>query len=168
MTKRVLGVLVIGLGMAQPAAGQTIEGRWKIVATEDLKADGSVGRNPWGKAPVGSVVVQDGACYLQILASEVPSFPKGETSTVEQMKASLFTNYISYTGPCTYDTKTGKVDLKVERAYRPDYAVDQVRYARAVGDTLFFGPTERVMTDPPWSGVQDGQLTRRLRLVRVK
>src|SRR5688572_18866111 len=101
MPTRVLVVLFLSSTLASAAVAQGIEGRWRLVAAEDLNADGSVGRYPWGRAPIGSIVVQDGACYLQIMSSDVPSFPAGQTSTVEQMSAALFATYISYTGPCT-------------------------------------------------------------------
>jgi hypothetical protein len=139
------------------------------VAAEDLNADGSVARYPWGRQPIGSIVVQDGACYLQIMSSDVPSFPPSQVSTVEQMSQALFSTYISYTGPCTIDEAEGRVTLKVEAAWRPNYAVDQTRYFRVDGDLLFFGPTVRIRSDPPWdpSSIAAGSFTRRLRLERV-
>src|SRR5688572_30821916 len=140
MATRALAVTLVGLVLALPtsAVAQGIEGRWKLIEGVDLNADGSVGRYPWGRAPVGSIVVQDGACYLQIMSSDVPSFPQGAVSTVEQMSQMLFTNNISYTGPCTIDESTGRVDLKVQAAWRPNYAVDQTRYFRVEGDRLYF------------------------------
>jgi len=157
------------LAFTGAAWAQGIEGRWRLVAGEDLNADGSVGRYPWGRAPVGSIVVQGGGCYVQIMSSDVPEFPAGGMSTVEQMSATLFSNYISYTGPCTIDTGAGSVTLQVAAAWRPDYAVDQRRYYRIVGDTLLFGPTVRVRTEPPWdpSTIAAGTYTRRLKLVRA-
>ena len=166
---RVLALVLIQVPLMGTAAAQSIEGRWKLVAGEDLNADGSVGRYPWGRAPVGSIVVQDGGCYLQIMSSDVPAFPRGATPTVEQMSATLFSNYISYTGPCTIDEPAGRVTFQVVAAWRPDYAPDQTRYFRLVGDTLLFGPTVRVRTDPPWdaSTIAAGTYTRRLKLVRA-
>src|SRR5512134_2558204 len=117
MPTRVLVVAFLSWSLTSAAVAQGIEGRWRLVAAEDLNADGSVGRYPWGRAPVGSIVVQDGACYLQIMSSDVPSFPPGQTSTVEQMSQTLFSNNISYTGPCTIDEATGRVDLKVQAAW---------------------------------------------------
>lgn len=169
MATRLLAVLLLHLHVAGTAAAQALEGRWKLVAGEDLNADGSVGRYPWGRQPIGSIVVQDGACYLQIMSSDVPTFPRGDVSTVEQMSQALFSTYISYTGPCTIDERGGSVTLRVVAAWRPDYAEEQRRYFRIVGDTLFFGPTARVRTDPPWdpSSIAAGAFTRRLKLVRA-
>jgi hypothetical protein len=169
MATKHVALMLIALGYAPPALAQGIEGRWKLLAAEDLNADGSVARYPWGLEPVGSIVVQDGSCYLQIMSSDVPAFPRGERPTVEQMRAALFTTYISYTGPCTVDEAEGRVTLKVEAAFRPDYPVDQTRYFRVEGDVMFFGPTPRVRSDPPWepASIPAGQLTRRLRLQRV-
>jgi hypothetical protein len=169
MATRVLVGLLLGLGLAGPGAAQGLEGRWRLIGAEDLNADGSVGRYPWGRRPVGSIVVQDGACYLQIMSSDVPSFPAGAVSTVEQMSQALFSTYISYTGPCTIDEGAGSVMLQVEAAWRPDYPVEQRRFFRVEGDLLFFGPTERIRTDPPWdpSTIPAGTFTRRLRLQRV-
>jgi len=169
MATRRIAVVLLGCGLPISAAAQGIEGRWKLLEGVDLNADGTVGRYPWGRAPVGSIVVQDGACYLQIMSSDVPLFPPGPVSTVEQMSQTLFSNNISYTGPCTIDEATGRVDLKVRAAWRPDYAVDQTRYFRVEGDTLYFGPTARIRADPPWdpSTIAPGTFTRRLRLERV-
>ncbi|MBM4184513.1 MAG: lipocalin-like domain-containing protein [Gemmatimonadetes bacterium] len=169
MTTRILAAILLLHATASALAAQGIQGRWKLLAGEDLNADGSVGRYPWGRQPVGSIVVQDGGCYVQIMSSDVPEFPRGDASTVAQMSQTLFSNYISYTGPCTVDEDAGSVTLKVEAAWRPDYAVDQTRYFRIVGDTLLFGPTVRVRTDPPWdaSAIPAGTFTRRLKLVRA-
>jgi hypothetical protein len=169
MATKALAVVLLGLGVADSTEAQGIEGRWKLIEGVDLNADGSVGRYPWGRAPVGSIVVQDGACWVQIMSSDVPSFPPGTVSTVDQMSEMLFTNNISYTGRCTIDETAGRVDLRVEAAWRPNYAVDQTRYFRVVGDRLYFGPTVRVRTDPPWdpSTIQAGSFTRRLILERV-
>ena len=168
MATRVIAVLLLVLGLGRPVVAQGLEGRWRLIGAEDLNADGSVGRYPWGRQPVGSIVVQDGSCYLQIMSSDVPSFPPGQLPTVEQMKQAIFSTYISYTGPCTIDEAEGSVTLRVEAAWRPDYAVDQRRYFRVEGDSLFFGPTARVRTDPPWdpSSIPAGTFTRRLRLRR--
>ena len=159
--------LLIGLGLAQPVLGQGMEGRWRLVAAEDLRADGTVGRYNWGPGPVGSIVIQDGACCFQMMVGVVPAFPEGETSTVEQMKGRLSSSYLAYSGPCVIDS-TGKMTITIAGASVPEYASPQIRYARVVGDTLFFGPTERVLTSPPWAGVGEGQLVRRLRLERVQ
>jgi hypothetical protein len=169
MAIRLHAVVLVGSVLASSAQAQGIEGRWKLIEGVDLNADGSVGRYPWGRAPVGSIVVQDGACYLQIMSSDVPSFPRGETSTVDQMSQTLFSNNISYTGPCTIDDATGRVDLTVRAAWRPDYAVNQSRYFRVDGNRLYFGPTARIRTDPPWdaSAIAPGTFTRRLTLERV-
>jgi hypothetical protein len=169
MVTRLVVAALLGLGLHQSAVAQGIEGRWRLVAAEDLNADGSVGRYPWGRSPVGSIVVQDGACYLQIMSTDVPSFPRGEVATVEQMRQALFSTYISYTGPCTIDETEGSVALSVVGAWRPDYAVDQRRYFRVEGDVLLFGPTVRIRSEPPWdpSSISPGSFTRRLRLERV-
>src|SRR4051812_6589968 len=68
---------------AAPAALPTLEGRWKLRTAEDLRADGSVARLPWGEHPVGSIVVDRGACYLQIMSSDTPSFAQGGTAVGE-------------------------------------------------------------------------------------
>jgi hypothetical protein len=144
---------------APPA--QTIEGRWKLRAAEDLRADGSVARYPWGQHPVGSIVVQGGACYLQIMSGDMPSF-SGPGTPAEQMKASQLSTYIAYSGPCTIDAAAGSVTLKVEAAWRPDYVgTEQKRFFRFEGGLLLFGPAQ--------NSIRAGSdtLTRRLTLERV-
>ena len=148
----VLSVLSVSL------AAQTIEGRWQLVAAEDIRADGSVARYPWGPHPVGSIVVAGGACYLQIMSSDVPA-PK----SADEMKAALLGTYIAYEGPCTIDEAAGTVTLKVEAAWRPDYVgTEQKRFFSFQNGRLIFG------TAPNSIRFGDERLTRRLTLERAQ
>ena len=151
-----------GRGVRAPTRGEeTIQGRWKLIAAEDLRADGSVARYPWGSRPVGSIVVEGGSCYLQIMSGDVPSFGSGAQPAGEQMKAALLSSYIAYSGPCTIDEAAGSVTLKVEAAWRPDYVgTEQKRFFRFDNGKLIFGPA-------PNSVRGTGEaLTRRLTLER--
>jgi hypothetical protein len=145
------------------AGAQSIQGRWKLLAAEDIRADGSVARYPWGKSPVGSIVVEDGACYIQIMSSDTPSFTSGTEAIGERMKAALLSTYIAYSGPCTIDEREGSVLLKVEAAWRPDYVgTEQKRFFRFEQSRLIFGPAH--------GSIRFGteSLTRRLTLERVQ
>lgn len=145
-----------------PGRAQTLEGRWKLLAADDLRADGSVARHPWGQHPVGSIVVDGGACYLQIMSSDTPSFAAGSTSFTDQMKATLLSSYIAYSGPCVVNDAEGSVTLKVEAAWRPDYVgTEQKRFFRFENGKLLFGPAP--------NSIRTGNetLTRRLTLERV-
>ena len=140
---------------------ETLEGRWKLRAAEDIRADGTVARYPWGKNPAGSIVVEAGSCYLQIMSTDTPAFT-GSTSKGEQMKATLLSSYIAYSGPCTINEAEGSVTLKVEAAWRPDYVgTEQKRFFRFENGTLLFGPAT--------GSIRAGNetLTRRLTLDRV-
>jgi hypothetical protein len=146
-----------------PAPPASIIGRWKLRAAEDVRADGTVARYPWGKNPVGSIVVEGGSCYLQIMSSDTPAFPPGTTSPGEQMKAALLSSYIAYSGPCAINEAEGSVTLKVEAAWRPDYVgTEQKRYFRFENGTLLFGPAPGSIR----AGTET--LTRRLTLDRVQ
>jgi hypothetical protein len=147
---------------AAPAAAPKIDGRWKLRAAEDVRADGTVARYPWGQRPVGSIVVEGGACYVQIMSSDTPAFTSGSTPG-EQMKAALLSSYIAYSGPCTVNEAEGSVTLKVEAAWRPDYVgTEQKRFFRFDHETLLFGPAV--------GSIKAGNetLTRRLTLDRVQ
>ena len=134
-------VTLLLLTLSTPTSAETIQGRWKLVAAEDLRADGSVARYPWGKHPVGSIVVEGGACYVQIMSSDTPSFAAGPTSATEQMKAALLSTYIAYSGLCTIDEAIGSVTLKVDAAWRPDYVgTEQKRFFRFENGKMLFGP----------------------------
>src|SRR5688572_30714837 len=150
------------LGLSTPAAAETIQGRWKLTAAEDIRADGSVARYPWGRHPIGSIVVERGWCYLQIMSSDVPRFDvSGAAAIGDQMKAALVSTYIAYEGPCTIDDAAGSVVLKVEAAWRPDYVgTEQRRFFRFENGKLFFGPA----TNSIRTGGET--LTRRLTLER--
>jgi Lipocalin-like domain len=157
------GVAVL-LSICTSAAVSTasIDGRWRLLAAEDLREDGTVARLPWGQHPVGSIVVQAGSCYLQIASSDVPAFPAGDKPVGEQMKAALLSTYIAYSGPCTVDEADHSVTLKVEAAWRPDYVgTTQKRFFRFDGEKLQFGPAPNSMT------LNNEKLTRRLTLERA-
>jgi Lipocalin-like domain len=154
-------VLSVSLTASVPASGQTIQGRWKLVMAEDLRPDGTVARYPWGRRPVGSIVVQGGSCYLQIMSTDVPDFQATGTSVTDQMKAALLSNYIAYSGPCTTDDASGTLVLKVDAAWRPDYVgTEQRRFYRFDGARMYFGPSQ--------GSIRTGAdtLTRRLTLER--
>jgi lipocalin-like protein len=141
---------------------ESIEGRWKLVAAEDVRGDGSVARHPWGEHPVGSIVVDRGACYLQIMSGDTPSFSSDARPPAEQMKATLLSSYIAYSGPCVVDEAAGSVTLKVEAAWRPDYVgTEQKRFFTFENGKLLFGPA------PNSIRAGDERLTRRLTLERV-
>ena len=156
-----LVVLLGAIVLAHPAAADTLQGRWKLLAAEDLRANGEVGRLPWGAHPVGSIVIAGGWCYVQIMSSDTPSFEPGQPMG-EQMKAKLLSSYIAYSGPCAIDEAAGSVTLKVEAAWRPDYVgTEQKRFFHFENGKLLFGPAPnsgRAGTEP---------LTRRLTLERV-
>src|SRR5262245_3098182 len=157
-----LRIVFLFLALSASLSADGIEGRWKLIAAEDLRADGTIRRYPWGRHPVGSIVVSGGACYLQIMSSDVPSFTAGATTVVEQMNAALLTSYIAYSGPCTINEAEGSVTVKVEAAWRPNYVgTEQKRFFRFENGKLLFGPAPnsgRSGTEP---------LTRRLTLERV-
>ncbi len=149
------------LVLSTSASAETIQGRWKLIAAEDLRADGSVARYPWGRHPVGSIVVDGGSCYLQIMSSDTPSFT-GATLVGEQMKAELLSSYIAYSGPCTIDEAAGSVTLKVEAAWRPNYVgTEQKRFFRFADGKLIFGPA------PNSIRAGSDNLSRRLTLERA-
>jgi hypothetical protein len=153
--------IIVALTLAGSAFAESLQGTWKLVAAEDLRPNGEVARRPWGAHPVGSIVVQGGACYLQIMSSDPPSFAGGQP-VVDQMKAALLTSYIAYSGPCIVDETSGSVTLKVEAAWRPDYVgTEQKRFFRFENGKLLFGPQP--------NSIRHGSdtLTRRLTLERL-
>ena len=158
---RVVLALVL-LATADMGAAETLQGRWKLVAAEDVRPDGSVGRYPWGRHPVGSIVVERGACYLQIMSSDTPAFDGGAASVLDQMKSALLSSYIAYEGPCTVNEADGSVTIRVEAAWRPNYVgTEQKRFFRFEGGRLLFGPA------PSSVRAGDERLTRRLTLERA-
>ena len=61
-----ISVLLALAAVSIPLSAETIEGRWKLTAAEDLRADGSVARYPWGEHPVGWIVVDGGFLYTRL------------------------------------------------------------------------------------------------------
>lgn len=158
---RVAVMLAIAGHAVTALAADTIQGRWKLVAAEDLRADGTVARLPWGARPIGSIVVESGFCYVQIMSSDVPAFVAGKPIG-DQMRTALVSTYIAYSGPCTINETEGSVTLKVEAAWRPDYVgTEQKRFFRFDNGKLIFGPAPNSMR-----GTGEA-LTRRLTLERV-
>jgi hypothetical protein len=158
---RILATLILLLYSVTAGYAQSIQGRWKLLTAEDVRADGTVARYPWGRKPIGAIVVEGGYCYVQIMSSDVPSFTDGKP-VGQQMTAALLSTYIAYSGPCTIDEKEGSVSLKVESAWRPDYVgTDQKRFFKFDNGKLIFGPAAGITR----SG--DERLTRRLTLERA-
>ena len=156
-------VCALAAALAGPAGAETLVGRWKLITAEDVRADGSVARYPWGRHPIGSIVAEGGSCYLQIMSSDPPSFQSPDTPIGEQMKAALLTTYIAYSGPCSIDDVAGTVTLRVEAAWRPEYVgTEQKRFFRFEEGKLLFGPAPNSMR------VGGEALTRRLTLERVR
>jgi hypothetical protein len=144
-----------------PGYAQSIRGRWKLLTAEDVRADGTVARYPWGRNPVGSIVVEGGHCYVQIMSGDVPAFTDGKPIG-EQMTAALLGTYIAYSGACAIDNAEGSVTLKVESAWRPGYVgTDQKRFFKIDNGKLIFGPAAGSMR------LNNESLTRRLTLERV-
>lgn len=73
MTRRLLAGTALAFALSGSVGADTLEGRWRLLAAEDLRADGSVARYPWGRRPVGTIVVEGGFCYVQIMSSDVPA-----------------------------------------------------------------------------------------------
>jgi hypothetical protein len=158
---KTVAVCLMVVGTAWTASAQTIEGRWKLLAAEDLRADGTVARYPWGRNPIGSIVVDRGWCYVQIMSSDVPAFTAAAPAIGEQMSAMLLSSYIAYSGACTVDDKEGSVTLTVDAAWRPNYVgTQQKRFFRIEKNRMFFGPAPNSMR------AEGGNLTRRLTLER--
>jgi hypothetical protein len=158
--KRVLmlGLLLCGV---HTSYAQSIQGRWKLLTAEDVRADGTVARYPWGKRPVGSIVVEGGYCYVQIMSGDVPAFTNGKPVGA-QMTAALLSTYIAYSGACAVNESEGSVTLKVESAWRPDYVgTDQKRFFKFDNGRLIFGPAVGSMR------LNNEPLSRRLTLERV-
>jgi hypothetical protein len=161
MRAAIVGALAAAL--ATSAGGETLVGRWKLIAAEDVRADGSVARYPWGRHPIGSIVAEGGSCYLQIMSSDTPLFQSPDKPIGEQMKSALLNTYIAYSGPCSIDDAAGTVTLKVEAAWRPDYVGTELkRFFRFEEGKLLFGPAPNSMR------VGGEMLTRRLTLERVR
>ena len=158
---RTAAVFLVLVATVSASDAQTIEGRWKLLAAEDLRADGTVARYPWGHNPIGSIVVDRGWCYVQIMSSDVPVFAAAAPPIGEQMSAMLLSSYIAYSGACTVDEKEGSVTLKVDAAWRPNYVgTEQKRFFRIEKNRMFFGPAPNSMR------TEGGNLTRRLTLER--
>jgi hypothetical protein len=157
-----ISCLVAILTFSAMAHADTLEGRWKLQAAEDVRADGTVARLPWGEHPVGSIVALGGSCYVQIMSSDVPAFPAGKPVD-DQMAEMLMSSYISYSGPCTFNDADGTLSLKVHAAWRPSYVgTDQKRMYRFDNGKLLFG------TLPNTVKMGSESLTRRLTLIRIQ
>ena len=117
-------------------------------------------RLPWGAHPIGSLLVQGGACYVQIMSTDVPSFA-AEQSVRDQMKATLLSSYVGYSGACVFSEKDGTLSIKVDAAWRPDMVgTEQRRVFRFENGKLIYGPAGAVR-------MGSEILTRRLTFERI-
>ena len=153
-----IGLVLCGLS---DLSAQSLQGRWKLLSAEDVRADGTVARYPWGRKPVGAIIVEGGYCYVQIMSGDVPAFTNGKP-VGEQMTAALLSTYIAYSGACSINDAEGSVTLKVDSAWRPDYVgTEQKRFFKVENGKLIFGPAVGSMR------VNNEALTRRLTLERA-
>lgn len=160
MRTRLVILSLISL-LQSASAADRLEGRFKLLAAEDVRDNGEVVRRPWGEHPTGSIVVQGGWLYLQIMSGDTPSFAP-DKPVGDQMKATLTSSYIAYEGPVTIDEAAGTVAFKVEAAWRPDYVgTDQHRIFHFDNGKLIFGTT------PNSVRLGSERLTRRLTLERL-
>ena len=90
-------ILALMLMLSAPVSAETIQGRWKLIAAEDLRADGSVARYPWGRHPLGSIVVEGGACYLQIMSGDVPTIGTPFASSASASLSGVWPPYCTIT-----------------------------------------------------------------------
>ena len=158
---KLLAAVVCILCATSDASAQGIQGRWKLVSAEDVRADGTVARYPWGRKPVGAIIVEGGYCYVQIMSGDVPAFTSGKP-VGEQMTAALLSTYIAYSGACAINDAEGSVTLKVDSAWRPDYiGTEQKRFFKFDNGKLIFGPAVGSMR------LNNEALTRRLTLERA-
>ena len=158
---KMLAAVVCVLCVTSDASAQGIQGRWKLLSAEDVRADGTVARYPWGRKPVGAIIVEGGYCYVQIMSGDVPAFTSGKP-VGEQMTAALLSTYIAYSGACTINDAEGSVTLKVDSAWRPDYVgTEQKRFFKFDNGKLIFGPAAGSMR------LNNEALTRRLTLERA-
>jgi hypothetical protein len=159
--KTLIATLILMSGASTAFAADTLQGRWKLLSAEDVRADGTVARYPWGRRPVGAIVVETGFCYVQIMSGDVPAFPAGRPLG-EQMSAALLSTYIAYSGPCTVNEPEGSVTFKVDAAWRPDYVgTEQKRFFKLDNGRLIFGPAVGSIR------ANNEALTRRLTLERA-
>jgi len=159
--KSLIGLLLV-TGAATTADAQSLQGRWRLLTAADIRADGTIARLPWGPKPVGSIVVEGGHCYVQIMSGDVPRFTAGKPIG-PQMTAMLLSSYIAYSGPCAINDTEGSVTMKVDSAWRPDYVgTEQKRFFRFENGNLSFGPAA--------GSIKSGgeALTRRLTLEQVR
>src|SRR6185503_2035080 len=101
---RILATLVLLLCSVTAGYAQSIQGRWRLLSAEDVRADGTVAQYPWGRKPIGAIVVEGGYCYVQIMSGDVPTFVESKPIG-QQMTAALLSTYIAYSGACTIDEK---------------------------------------------------------------
>jgi len=143
-----------------PARAQSLEGRWRIIGAQEVRASGEVVRLPWGAHPIGSLLVQGGACYVQIMSTDVPSFA-ADQPVRDQMKATLLSSYVGYSGACVFSDKDGTLSIKVDAAWRPDMVgTEQKRVFKFENGKLIYGPASAVRTGSEI-------LTRRLTFERI-
>ena len=158
---KMLAAVVCVLCATSVLSAQGIQGRWRLLSAEDVRADGTVARYPWGRKPVGAIIVEGGYCFVQIMSGDVPAFTNGKP-VGEQMTAALLSTYIAYSGACAVNDAEGSVTLKVDSAWRPDYVgTEQKRFFKFDNGRLIFGPATGSMR------LNNEALTRRLTLERA-
>ncbi|MGH9318914.1 MAG: lipocalin-like domain-containing protein [Vicinamibacteria bacterium] len=162
-------ISVAALGCSPPdepiaaADSSGLEGAWRVVWAEDRLENGEVASYPWGRHPVGLVLIDSGHISIQIVSRDRPAWPPPESSP-DEMKEALekqLGSYIAYFGSYTVDEAEGSLSIEVQGGWRPSYAgTKQKRYYELAGDRLTIGPAPRV--------VEGRQTVRRVLMERIR
>jgi hypothetical protein len=151
-------------GPSEVADSSDLEGAWRVVSAEDRLESGEVASYPWGRHPVGLVLIDSGHISIQIMSPDRPGWPPPPGSSQDEMKEALETqlrSYIAYFGSYTVDETERSLLIEVQGGWRPSYAgTKQKRYYELAGDRLTIGPAPRVV---------DGKTTvRRVQMERLR
>jgi hypothetical protein len=75
-----------------PADARALYGTWRLIATSAVDGNGGPLADPWGPAPMGSLVLEPSGRMMAVLCDGRPQMPAGETRA-----------YSSYCGTFTFD-----------------------------------------------------------------
>lgn len=122
-------------------------GRWRLLASEFRRTDGSV-LHPFGTDAIGLLqYTPDGMISVQIMRAERPTFRRNDqfAGEPEEIRAA-FEGYIAYFGRYDVDAERASVLHRIEGSWFPNW-VGQThqRYAHFQGNRL-------TLTTPPFMG----------------
>ena len=123
--------------MAQASELESLVGSWRLVSLGVTLSDTRERIEPYGKHPVGYMVLSDSGRIMFLFTTANRQVPE-----TNQARAELFDSMTAYTGHVRIDAP-GRLTTRVDLAWNPGFEGDQIRFFTLEGDRLTIQSAEQ-------------------------